>query len=119
MLKRITTATLGTTKKAEEDETVVSNLSGAPQAPVAATPIAEVAPAAPAPAPLQAQAQVNQASAFAKPAQPRAQAPETQATQYAPQAGNLDTHGRAAPAAQPALAEDQLEIPAFLRRQAQ
>ncbi|MEP1444400.1 MAG: cell division protein FtsZ [Hyphomicrobiales bacterium] len=118
LLKRITTATLGATKKEEETTTPVSNLSGAPQAPVAAAPMPEVAPTV---APLQAQeqAQENHASAFAKPAQPRAQAPETPATQYAPQAGNLDPHGRAAPAAQPALPEDQLEIPAFLRRQAQ
>ena len=116
LLKRITTATLGTHKKEEVAVAEVPNLSGAPQMP-------EVAPLAPlqaqAPAPQQEQAQVNQASAFAKPAQPRAQAPEAQATQYAPQAGHLDPHGRAAPAAQSAVAEDQLEIPAFLRRQAQ
>ena len=115
LLKRITTATLGTQKKEEADVAAVPNLSGAPQMP-------EVAPT-PALAPLQTQApapaQTNQASAFAKPAQPRAQAPEPQATQYAPQAGHLDPHGRAAPAAQSAIPEDQLEIPAFLRRQAQ
>ncbi|MEP3232950.1 MAG: cell division protein FtsZ [Hyphomicrobiales bacterium] len=119
LLKRITTATLGTHKKEEDNVTAAPNLSGAPQMPEAA-PLAT-----PAPAPLQAQApapmqdQANQANAFAKPAQPRAQAPEPQAPQYAPQAGQLDPHGRATPAAQPALAEDQLEIPAFLRRQAQ
>ena len=116
LLKRITTATLGTTKR-EEEAHAASNLSGAPQMPVAAAPVESAPAPAPAPAPLQAQ--TNQAAAFAKPAQPRVQAPELQATQYAPQAGNLDPHGRAAPAAQPAIAEDQLEIPAFLRRQAQ
>jgi len=120
LLKRITTATLGAQKKEEVDVADVANLSGAPQMPEVA-PIPALAPLqtqAPAPAP-QEQVHVNQASAFAKPAQPRAQAPEPQAAQYAPQAGHLDPHGRAAPAAQPAIAEDQLEIPAFLRRQAQ
>ena len=122
LLKRITTATLGTHKKEEDNGAAVPNLSGAPQMPEAApvAPLQAQAPAPqPAPAPLQEQAQANQANAFAKPAQPRAQAPEQQSTQYAPQAGQLDPHGRAAPAAQPTLAEDQLEIPAFLRRQAQ
>ena len=119
LLKRITTATLGTQKREEVDAAEVPNLSGAAQMPEVA-PLAPLAPLqTQAPAPQQEQAHVNQASAFAKPAQPRAQAPEPQATQYAPQAGHLDPHGRAAPAAQPAVAEDQLEIPAFLRRQAQ
>ena len=125
LLKRITTATLGTQKKEEVDVAQAPNLSGAPQMPEVAplAPLAPVQTQAPAPQPApatqQEQAQLNHASAFAKPAQPRAQTPEPQATQYAPQAGHLDPHGRAAPAAQPAIAEDQLEIPAFLRRQAQ
>ncbi|MFC0207183.1 cell division protein FtsZ, partial [Chelativorans intermedius] len=36
---------------------------------------------------------------------------------YAPQRGQLDEHGRVAPQ-RPMQEEDQLEIPAFLRRQA-
>ena len=122
LLKRITSATLGSHKKEEVAVADVPNLSGAPQMPEVAplAPLQTQAPAPePAPAPMQEQVQADQASAFAKPAQPRAHAPEPQSTQYAPQAGHLDPHGRAAPAAQPAIAEDQLEIPSFLRRQAQ
>jgi cell division protein FtsZ len=37
---------------------------------------------------------------------------------YAPRRGQLDDHGRLTPAARPAQEEDQLDIPAFLRRQA-
>ena len=35
-----------------------------------------------------------------------------------PKNGTLDVHGRAAPAAKPISEDDQLDIPAFLRRQA-
>ena len=45
-----------------------------------------------------------------------------EAALYAPRGGQLDPHGRAHPdplAQQPADPDDQLEIPAFLRRQAQ
>lgn len=37
---------------------------------------------------------------------------------YAPRKGQLDDHGRSAPQGQGSSEEDQLEIPAFLRRQA-
>jgi len=37
---------------------------------------------------------------------------------YAPRRGQLDEHGRIAPQGRPASDDDQLEIPAFLRRQA-
>jgi len=37
---------------------------------------------------------------------------------YAPRKGQLDDHGRSAPQGQASSEEDQLEIPAFLRRQA-
>jgi cell division protein FtsZ len=37
---------------------------------------------------------------------------------YAPRRGQLDDHGRVAPQPRPAQEDDQLEIPAFLRRQA-
>ena len=64
-----------------------------------------------------------------QPAQPREPklrqpAPEARrlATQdpqlYAPRRGQLDEHGRLAAPARPAQEDDQLEIPAFLRRQA-
>ncbi|MCP4314487.1 MAG: cell division protein FtsZ [Hyphomicrobiales bacterium] len=41
-----------------------------------------------------------------------------EASMYAPRKGNLDNQGRAKPAAPAQSEEDQLEIPAFLRRQA-
>ncbi|MGB3898509.1 MAG: hypothetical protein WA973_08130, partial [Mesorhizobium sp.] len=37
---------------------------------------------------------------------------------YAPRRGQLDDHGRLAAQPRPSQDEDQLEIPAFLRRQA-
>ncbi|MFD1352035.1 cell division protein FtsZ, partial [Methylorubrum suomiense] len=43
-------------------------------------------------------------------------APAPQAPQYRPAAGNLDPQGRAMPPRM--MEDDQLEIPAFLRRQA-
>ncbi|HQF31644.1 MAG TPA: cell division protein FtsZ, partial [Hyphomicrobiales bacterium] len=62
-------------------------------------PAAEARPAAPAP----------QA--------PRPAAPQGQDPHYKPRQGDLDPHGRAVPR-RPAVEDDQLEIPAFLRRQA-
>lgn len=41
-----------------------------------------------------------------------------EASMYAPKRGNLDNQGRAQPAAAPTSEDEQLEIPAFLRRQA-
>jgi cell division protein FtsZ len=50
---------------------------------------------------------------------PEARRPATQDPQlYAPRRGQLDEHGRPAPQPRAAQEEDQLEIPAFLRRQA-
>jgi cell division protein FtsZ len=46
----------------------------------------------------------------------RAASPDSQI--YAPRRGQLDEHGRLMPQARPAHEDDQLEIPAFLRRQA-
>ncbi|WP_018263168.1 cell division protein FtsZ [Methylobacterium sp. WSM2598] len=69
----------------------------APQPPVARAPQAPLAPPA-----------------------PRAPAPQSYAAQpqgYRPAQGNLDPQGRAAPAPR-MMDDDQLEIPAFLRRQA-
>ncbi|MBT9371021.1 cell division protein FtsZ [Rhizobium sp. CSW-27] len=40
-----------------------------------------------------------------------------EASLYAPRRGNLDDHGRASPASRAQHEDDQLEIPAFLRRQ--
>ena len=46
-------------------------------------------------------------------------APREDNNPYAPpKNGALDVHGRAAPASKPINDEDQLDIPAFLRRQA-
>jgi cell division protein FtsZ len=44
-------------------------------------------------------------------------APSPEASLYAPRRGQLDDHGRAAPPARMNQEDDQLEIPAFLRRQ--
>jgi cell division protein FtsZ len=41
-----------------------------------------------------------------------------EASMYAPKRGNLDDQGRQVAQKRPASEEDQLEIPAFLRRQA-
>ena len=72
------------------------------------------------PAPVQRPAQKpQQAQQRQIPPQPRAaQPPRTPAkdAMYRPAEGNLDPHGRQQPAARPQ--EDELEIPAFLRRQA-
>ena len=51
-----------------------------------------------------------------QPEQRRAPSPEAQ--QYAPRRGQLDDHGRLAVQPRQAQEDDQLEIPAFLRRQA-
>jgi cell division protein FtsZ len=69
------------------------------------------------PATRQAQPQQRQ-----MPPQPRAAVPgaraqaKTEQPPYRPQQGDLDPHGRAVPAQRPL--DDELEIPAFLRRQA-
>ena len=54
------------------------------------------------------------ASISQRPAEPRRQLSQD-AQLYAPRKGDLDDHGRASP---PVNEDDQLEIPAFLRRQA-
>ncbi|MCJ2014952.1 cell division protein FtsZ [Methylobacterium sp. J-076] len=70
-----------------------------------ARPAAPPAPPAPAPA------------AYQPPLPPAPRAPAPQAPQYRPAQGSLDGQGRAMP--QPRMMDDdQLEIPAFLRRQA-
>ncbi|EHP86670.1 cell division protein FtsZ, partial [Methylorubrum extorquens] len=48
--------------------------------------------------------------------EPALRAPAPQAPQYRPAQGNLDAQGRALPPRM--MEDDQLEIPAFLRRQA-
>lgn len=89
-----------------------------------AMPVAEAAPAPrqpqPAPRPAPA-AQPRAAAPQPRPAQPQAQpamrpAPVRPAAQGA--AGQLDLTGRPAPQPRNLSEEDQLEIPAFLRRQA-
>ncbi len=66
------------------------------QKPVEAAPQPAAQPAAPIPAP----------------------AARTDDNPYAPKRGQLDTMGRVAPVESPAQEDDQLDIPAFLRRQA-
>ncbi|WP_349357677.1 cell division protein FtsZ [Stappia sp.] len=81
----------------------------APQAVAPRPAPAQPRPAAPQPAPQQSAPQA------ARPAAPRPAAPRP-----APQgaAGQLDLNGRSAPQPRPVSEDDQLEIPAFLRRQA-
>jgi cell division protein FtsZ len=49
---------------------------------------------------------------------PEQRRPAQDAQMYAPRRGQLDEHGRLAPQPRSAQEDDQLEIPAFLRRQA-
>ncbi|MBP0439194.1 cell division protein FtsZ [Tianweitania sediminis] len=51
-------------------------------------------------------------------AQPQPRAASQDPSLYAPRRGQLDDHGRVAPQPRAAQDDDQLEIPAFLRRQA-
>jgi len=74
----------------------------APPAPVS------VAPAVPAP----------QAAPQTQPVQQPAPAARVDDNPYAPKRGQLDTMGRINPVEKPASEDDQLDIPAFLRRQA-
>ena len=48
----------------------------------------------------------------------RAGSPSQDPQLYAPRRGQLDEHGRLAPQTRATQEDDQLEIPAFLRRQA-
>ena len=71
-------------------------------------------------APRSSQPQVHQRPAASPPPQPRQQAERAAASQdglYRPRAGNLDAHGRPQ-VRENRPADDELEIPAFLRRQA-
>ncbi|RVU15158.1 cell division protein FtsZ [Methylobacterium oryzihabitans] len=81
----------------------------------------DAAPAQPAPQPAAHQPAPRPApQAPAAPAMPRAPqgyAPQAQAPAYRPAQGNLDPQGRTVPAPR-MMDDDQLEIPAFLRRQA-
>ena len=75
----------------------------------AAPPVpAAVVPAAPAP----------QAAPQTQPAPQQAPAARVDDNPYAPKRGQLDTMGRINPVEKPASEDDQLDIPAFLRRQA-
>ena len=86
--------------KEEEPET-----KAAPVAPAAPKPVTELRPAA--------------QSATTAPAE-KAAGTETRVDNnpYAPKRDQLDTMGRINPSAKPAQEDDQLDIPAFLRRQA-
>ncbi|MBA4783444.1 MAG: cell division protein FtsZ [Rhizobiales bacterium] len=141
LLKRITNATLGGRRDddAAHHEGVhpaamhvpatapMATMAQPVQQPVYHQPQPSAAYPAPQPAPHPAPHPTVQ-SAFAKPAMPRAAsipgdaapvyAGSGHAGGYAPAAGQLDLQGRVVPSQKPAAAEDQLEIPAFLRRQA-
>ncbi len=56
--------------------------------------------------------------AMPKPAAPAAEAPRVQEDPYAPKRASLDTMGRVRPEENLSSDDDQLDIPAFLRRQA-
>ena len=118
LLKRITNATLGGRKDSDDE------MENDEQAPVAVPETATIPvtpqPVAPA-APQNVQVRPAQPEAVAPSATAPSSAPSRQslATSYAPATGNLDAQGRVSPAAPETGAEDQLEIPAFLRRQAQ
>lgn len=141
LLKRITSATLGGRKEGEGERShhhASSDAAPAVYVPATASmsvPVRQEEKTARAPGVQAGDARTSSnlaqeaahaalANAFARPTQqpaqqPRAQAaPQPQPANYAPQAGKLDDQGRTIPAARPATADDQLEIPAFLRRQA-
>ncbi len=78
----------------------------APPAPAAVAPVAPAPQAAPQTAPK------------TQPAPQQAPAARVDDNPYAPKRGQLDTMGRINPVEKPASEDDQLDIPAFLRRQA-
>ncbi|MCA1298956.1 cell division protein FtsZ [Stappia indica] len=103
----------GLTRREDEDEG--HHHAAAAEAAPAPRPV----PPQPAPRPVQAPAQASQqAAAPARPAAPRPVQPRQAHPQQAGAAGQLDLTGRSAPAQRPVSEDEQLEIPAFLRRQA-
>ena len=93
-------------QKTEPAAPKVAKPVATPPQPAATTPQpAAAAPQKPMPAPQPSPA----------PQQPQARVDDNP---YAPKKGQLDTMGRIDPSTQPAQDEDQLDIPAFLRRQA-
>ena len=114
LLRRLATVGFGGRREDEAGQPV--------QAPAA--PMVHAAPQ-PAPRPMP-QAPVHQAPVQHAPAAPRQPAPQyapqagypAQPQGYRPAQGNLDAQGRAVPAGTRMMDDDQLEIPAFLRRQA-
>lgn len=110
-------ATVGFGRREEQPAPVPRQ---APAAPAAPAPRAQAQAPAPAPRPRQPQQPAAQAPA----AQPQASSVHAEYAKrpaapqgYRPAEGTLDPHGRA-PAPPRSLDDDQLEIPAFLRRQA-
>ena len=119
LLKRITNATLGGGKEEDGGAEAVEPSVAVP--PTASMPVAQEAatpdPVVPQDQP--AETAMAEGAEQAAASSPRIQPRQAQATNYAPQAGNLDPQGRVTPKATLSTPEDQLEIPAFLRRQAQ
>ena len=108
---------------AREQETA-QNTERQEPAPVAKTVVAPVAApvSAPMPAPASASAPITAPPAAVSPTQPTPAPQPVQArvddNPYAPKRGQLDTHGRINPSENRVESDDQLDIPAFLRRQA-
>ena len=120
LLKRITNATLGASKQ-EDDKSPILSGSAEALAEIERATMATAPQPVKAPAPAQPVAQPTAASnLFGKPAQeraPLAQPGQNTAQTYAPAQGKLDAQGRPQANQSERNPEDQLEIPAFLRRQ--
>jgi cell division protein FtsZ len=103
LLRRLATVGFGGRR---EDEAPAPRPVAPPAPPAAYQPPAPAAYQPPAPA------------AYQPPMPPAPRAPVPQAPQYRPAQGSLDGQGRAMPQQPRMMDDDQLEIPAFLRRQA-
>ncbi|MGX7705467.1 cell division protein FtsZ [Methylobacterium sp. Gmos1] len=117
LLRRLATVGFGGRREDEAGQPVQAAPAPAPQPvqqrPMPQAPVRQQAPmqhhAAPAHAPAPRQAPPQAYAPQGYPAQPQG---------YRPAQGNLDPQGRAVPAGARMMDDDQLEIPAFLRRQA-
>jgi len=95
-----------------------NGFGGVEEAPAPQQPRQQQAPVAPRPAAPAPQVDAAPAAAPTAPAATPAPAARMDNNPYAPKRGNLDTMGRINPSDKPAQEEEQLDIPAFLRRQA-
>ncbi|AWB19839.1 cell division protein FtsZ [Methylobacterium currus] len=121
LLRRLATVGFGGRREDEAGHPAQAPAQAAHHAPAAHAP--QPAPRPMPQAPLhQAPVQQHAAPAARQPAPQQAYAPQggypTQPQGYRPAQGNLDPQGRSVPAGARMMDDDQLEIPAFLRRQA-